>query len=250
MHAMEYSVGEVARLAGITVRTLHHYDELGLVAAERSANGHRTYDRAALKQLQQVLFFRELGFHLDDIGRIITDPGFDRNAALERQRQLMIGKLARTREIVAAIEAAIEAEREGVTVKAEDMFGGFDPADYEDEVKERWGNTDSHREAGRRTRQYTRADWAELKQESGAILESLADLLRAGTAPGAPAALELAEAHRLHIDRWFYPCSPRMHLALGESYVADPRFTAFYDEIEPGLATYLRDAIAGKLAES
>ncbi len=248
MGAMDYTVGEVAALAGVTVRTLHHYDELRLVTARRSANGHRTYDQAALEALQQVLFFRTLGFQLGDIGRIITDPGFDRAAALERQRELMIGKLARTRGIVTAIEAAIESAGEGVPVKAQDMFGGFDPSDYEDEVKERWGTTDAYREAGRRTKGYSKADWADLQQESGAILESLADLMRAGTPPGAATAIDLAEAHRLHIDRWFYPCSPQMHLALGESYVADPRFTAFYDKIEPGLASYLRDAIVAGVA--
>jgi DNA-binding transcriptional MerR regulator len=247
---MEYSVGEVAALAGVTVRTLHHYDELGLVTAKRSTNAHRTYDQAALEKLQQVLFFRTPGFRLDDIRRIITDRGFDRAAALEGQRELMIGKLTRTREIVAAIDAAIEAERKGETVKAKDMFGGFDPADYEDEVKERWGTTDSYREAGRRTRGYSKADWAELDQESKAILESLADLMRAGTAADAAAVVELAEAHRLHIDRWFNPCSEQMHLALGESYVADPRFTTFYDSIEPGLAVYMRDAIAASAVEA
>jgi hypothetical protein len=135
-------------------------------------------------------------------------------------------------------------------VKAEDMFGGFDPADYEEEAKERWGNTNPYREAGRRTKVHSRADWAELEQESGAILEALADLMRAGSSPATAAAIELAEAHRLHIDRWFYPCSPQTHLALAESYMTDPRFTAFYDEIEPGLAAYLRDAIAAKPAES
>jgi hypothetical protein len=156
----------------------------------------------------------------------------------------MIGKLARTREIITAIEQAMAAEREGVTIKAEDMFGGFDPADFEDEVKERWGTTDSYREAGNRTKGYSKADWAELQQENRTIHESLAALMRAGTAARAPEAVDLAEAHRLHIDRWFYPCSPGMHLALGENYVADPRFAAFYDKIEPGLATYLHDAIA------
>jgi len=135
-------------------------------------------------------------------------------------------------------------------MEVDDMFAGFDPADYEDEVKERWGNTDSYREAGRRTKGYTKADWAELQQESGAILESLADLMRAGTGAGSDAAIELADEHRLHIDRWFYPCSPEMHLALGESYVADPRFTAFYDKVEPGLAAYLRDAISAGVTEA
>jgi len=133
-------------------------------------------------------------------------------------------------------------------VKAEDMFGGFDPADYEDEVKARWGTSDSYREAGRRTKGYSKADWAQLQEEDGAILESLATLMRVGTAAEAHEAVELAEAHRLHIDRWFYPCSSQMHLAMGESYVTDPRFTAFYDKVEPGLATYLRDAIAAREA--
>jgi MerR family transcriptional regulator, thiopeptide resistance regulator len=245
---MDYSVGEVARHSGVTVRTLHLYDELGLVVPDRTPAGHRRYGRHHLELLQQVLFFRELGFELSAIGEIVTDPSFDRRSALLRQRDLVAGKLAQVRRMLDAIDLAVMAIDEGVTMELKDMFDGFDPAQYEDEAKERWGDTEAYRESHRRAGNYTKDDWATMGAEMEEISQRLAALKRDGVAPDAAEAVAAAEAHRLHIERWFYPCGPEMHTGLGDMYVDDPRFTAYWEKYEPDLAPFVRDAFAANAA--
>jgi len=114
---------------------------------------------------------------------------------------------------------------------------------YADEARERWGNTEAYRQSTERTSRYTAEDWAEIKAAGADLNERLAAALRAGVAATDPAAMDLAEEHRRQLDRWFYDCGPDFHRNLGDMYVADPRFTATYDAVTPGLATYLRDAI-------
>lgn len=128
------------------------------------------------------------------------------------------------------------------------MFGDFDPTEYEDEVKERWGDTEAYRESGRRTKGYTSEDWSLIKAEGEPIVTGLAAALRAGIPADDPTVMDLADAHRLQIDKWFYPCSPEMQASLGAMYVADPRFTAYWDQFEVGLAEYVRDAIVANAA--
>ena len=123
------------------------------------------------------------------------------------------------------------------------LFDGFDPAEHEDEVRERWGDDERYRESQRRTRRYRREDWEAIKAEGKAVEGKLAELFLAGVAPDHPSATAAAEAHRAMISRWFYECSPEMHRGLGEMYIADPRFAAHYDRLAPGLSQYVRDAI-------
>ncbi len=124
-----------------------------------------------------------------------------------------------------------------------EVFGDFDPAQYEDEVKERWGDTDAYKESARRTARYTKEDWARHKAEGAELLARMVELFDASVSPESPDALEVAEATRLQIDTWFYPCSHQMHAALGDMYIADARFTAYYDEHRTGLAAWFREAI-------
>jgi DNA-binding transcriptional MerR regulator len=245
---MDYSVGEVARHSGITVRTLHLYDELGLVVPDRTPSGHRRYGHHHVELLQQVLFFRELGFELSAIRDIVTDPAFDRRRALLHQRDMVSGKLERTRRMLDAIDLAVMAIDEGATVDMKDLFDGFDPSEYEEEVKERWGDTEAYRESQRRTKGYTRDDWTKMGAEMDEISRRLAELKRSGVAAGSAESVAAAEAHRRHIDRWFYPCSLEMHAGLGQGYVDDARFTAYWEKYEPGLAGYVRDAFAANAA--
>jgi MerR family transcriptional regulator, thiopeptide resistance regulator len=129
-----------------------------------------------------------------------------------------------------------------------EVFDDFDPAAHEDEVRERWGETDAYRESARRTSAYTADDWYRFKEESERIGATVASLMDAGVAPDDPRALAAVEEARLQIDRWFYPCSRAMHAQLGAMYVADPRFTATYEKVRPGMAAYLRDATAATAA--
>ena len=196
------------------MRTLHHYDEIGLLhPSERSAAGYRRYGASDLERLQLILFYRELGFGLADIGRIMRDPNFDRRTALLAQRELLARKAEQTRSMLGAIDVALAAIEKGMTMDRTEMFeafGDFDPTQYEDEVKERWGETDAYRESARRTGRYSKEDWKRLRAESEAIEAGLARCWRAANPASSEAAMDLAERHRLHIDRWFYPCSHQM----------------------------------------
>lgn len=241
---MAHTVGEVARMARISVRTLHHYDEIGLVVpSSRTEAGYRLYEEPDLERLQQVLFYRELGFALDEIARILADPGFDRRRALVSQRELLQERAEQARALVALIDRTIQTLERGETVSREALFDGLQPAAHEEEARERWGGTEEYEESARRTRRYGPEDWKALRAEAAAIVDDFAAALDSGAAPTDARAADVAERHRQHITRWFYPCSSEIHVGLGEMYVSDPRFAASYEPARPGRAGYVRDAI-------
>jgi DNA-binding transcriptional MerR regulator len=248
---MAHKIGDVARMTHLSVRALHHYDAIGLVKPSgRSRAGYRLYTTGDLERLQQVLFFRELGFALEAIRELLADPGFDRRAALRAQRAKLAHDAARADALVRLIDRTLQSIERGDPMKPEEMFEGFDPSRYEDEVEARWGKTDAYAESKRRTERYSPADWAELRAEAQAITGELTAAMEAGAGPGEARAMDAAERHRLHIDRWFYACSHRLHIALGDMYVADERFSAVYEKCRPGLAAYLRDAIHANAARN
>jgi MerR family transcriptional regulator, thiopeptide resistance regulator len=245
---MAFTVGELARLTGVTVRALHHDDEIGLVRpSQRSAAGYRLYGDDDVLRLQQVLVFRELGVPLDEIAAAV-DRETDRAALLRKHREALVVKRGRIDAMVSAVDAALRVLEEGTAKMRpedfKDMFDGFDPQAYEEEVQQRWGHTEAYKESARRTQQYGRADWEELGREAAAINARLCDLMRQGAAPGDPAVQAAVEEHRQHIGRWFYPCSKEMHRGLGAMYIADARFTENLDKVAPGFAQFLHDAIA------
>ncbi|MDG4808071.1 MerR family transcriptional regulator [Micromonospora sp. WMMD1120] len=244
---MAYTVGQVARMAGVTVRTLHHYDEIGLLSPSgRTPAGYRRYDDADLERLQLVLYYRELGFPLEEIAAIIDDPAADRAAHLRRQHELLTVRIKRLQEMVTAIEFAMEAGKLNIQLTPEErfeVFGDFRPEDYEAETEQRWGDTDAYRESNRRVAGYTKDDWLRNKAENEDWGRRIVALMASGAPADGAEAMELAEEHRQLISRWFYECSYEMHTCLADMYVADERFTAHYEAIAPGLAAYLNDAI-------
>lgn len=249
---MAITVGELARQTGITVRTLHHYDERGLVVpSQRTAAGYRLYTTGDVLRLQQVLVLRELGMPLDDIAGALAAAGDDRAALLRDHRAQLIARRHRLDAMVASVDAALtrlaEDRGEDRPMTSEDwtqMFEGFDPATHDAEARARWGDTEAYRESSRRTARYTPADWARHRSEREAIVARLVALQAAGAPATDPAVQAAVEDHRLLIDRWFYPCPVAMHQALGAMYVADPRFTDNLDRAAPGFAQYLADGIA------
>jgi hypothetical protein len=151
------------------------------------------------------------------------------------------------------LDETLAALEGGIQMRVDEMFevfGDFDPSEYEEEVQERWGDTDAYRESQRRTRRYTKEDWARFKTENIAVNEAIVALMDEGVAAQDPHAMDAVERHRLLIDAWFYPCSHEMHAQLGRMYVADPRFTETYEKIRPGMAQYLRDATAANAERS
>ncbi|MCX6371590.1 MAG: MerR family transcriptional regulator [Actinobacteria bacterium] len=251
---MAHRVGEVVKLANVSVRTLHHYDEIGLlVPSARSAAGYRLYTAGDLERLQHVLFYREIGIGLEEIRDLMADTAFDRRTALAAQRDLLAKEVYRLEAMLDLIDKTLAAQEEGIPMGQGEMFevfGDFDPAEHEDEVLERWGKTDAYKESTRRTRRYTKADWTRFKTETDAINGDMAELMDEGVAPSDPRAIDAVERHRVLIDRWFYPCSHKMHAQLGQMYVADPRFAADYEKIRAGMAQYMCDAIAADAARA
>jgi len=242
------TVGEVAELAGLTVRTLRHYDEIGLVTpSERTAAGYRLYGNREVEQLQEVLFFRKLGFGLEEIKTIVDRPGYGRVPTLARQQKLLEAKVERLLVMIEAIDAAVAAEKRGTQMRNEDMldvFGGFDPSEYEEETKQGWGDTDAYKESARRTARYIKMTWEQINSEAGEIDAAFIELMDNGTPADGAAAMAVTEQHRAHITKWFYECTPEIHAGLGQVYVTDRRFAENIDEAAPGLARYMSDAIA------
>jgi DNA-binding transcriptional MerR regulator len=241
------TVGEVAALAHVSVRALHHYDEIGLLTpADRSDAGYRLYDGADLERLHQVLLFRELGLPLDAIRGLLDEPAADRRQVLLTQRKALDERRRRTDAVLRAVDRAIDALEKGEAMSETTMFEGFgefDHAKYADEAEERWGDTDAYRESARRTKKYGKAEWAAIKEEGEGIMERFAALMESGANATAPEARALAEEHRRHIDRWFYPCPPRMHAGLADMYQADARFAESFEKHAAGLTGFVSDAI-------
>ncbi|MDQ3931339.1 MAG: MerR family transcriptional regulator [Actinomycetota bacterium] len=244
---MSYSVGEVARFAGVTVRTLHHYDETGLLSPSgRTRAGYRRYAEEDILRLQQVLFYRELGFPLEKIANLLDDPQVDTLEHLRRQHDLLTARIRRLEKMVAAVELTMEARQMGINLTPDELlevFGDEDPTQHAEEVEQRWGDSDAYRTSTQRTSSYGKEQWQAIKAEGEEIELWLSAALADGVSPEAEEAMNLAEAHRQYISRWFYDCPYGMQRSLADMYVDDPRFTAHYDDRAPGLARYLRDAI-------
>lgn len=244
---MSHTVGRVAEIAGVTVRTLHHYDEIGLLTPSgRTSAGYRRYDDADLERLQQILLYRELGFTLEEIAAILDDPQADARTHLRRQHALLTERIERLRDMVAAVEYVLEAQKVGVNLTPEEkfeVFGGFDPDAHADEAEQRWGGTDAYAESMRRTRRYTKDDWLKIKEETGDLQNRWVAAFELGIAADSPQAMDLAEEHRQQISKFFYECTYEIHSGLAELYLADDRFTRYYEEQREGFAKFVHDSI-------
>jgi DNA-binding transcriptional MerR regulator len=245
-----YLVKEVAEIAGVSVRTLHHYDEIELlVPVGRTDAGYRLYDDDDLLRLQQILLGRELGLTLEEIRRSLTEPDFDRRQALLAQRAELAKRAEQTAEMLRAVDVALalldraEAGDSAESVSLEGLFEGFEPSRYEEEAEQRWGHSDAFAESKKRTSRYTQQDWQRFMAEQAVIYGAVVGALRAGKSPTDPEALAAAERHRESIERWFYPCSHEMHCNLAAMYEQDPRFAENIDKYGVGLTPFLVSAI-------
>jgi DNA-binding transcriptional MerR regulator len=244
-----YTVGEVARRSGVSVRTLHHYDAIGLlVPAGRSAAGYRLYSEGDLERLRHVLFYRELGFGLDQIGEILADPEARTDDHLRRQHRLLRQRQARTGVLLGAVEHEIEARRLGIVLTPAEqleIFGTAAFAEHVGEAHERWSDSDAEASGAwrRRTAAYSKEDWVAIKAEADESIRRFAEALRAGEPATGEVAMGLAEEHRAHLSRWFFACDHNRHREVAAGYVADPGAAATWDEVAPGFARYVHDAI-------
>ena len=245
------TVGQVAETFGVTVRTLHHYDEIGLLhPTERTHAGYRLYTSEDLGRLSTIVVYRRLGFSLEEIGELLVADGTEVVDHLRRQRDAVRARLAEMSDLVAAIDRRLEAEMNDKPATTEDLkelFGDGYNEEYQAEAKERWGDTDKWAQSQERTARWTKADWARAKDEVETYESDLGDAVRAGTPVDGDAAAELAERHRESIDQ-YYDCDHEFQVCLAQMYLSDPRFTQHYEDIEPGAAQWLHDAIVANAA--
>jgi MerR family transcriptional regulator, thiopeptide resistance regulator len=238
------TVGQVAERFDITVRTLHHYDEVGLLRpSERTRAGYRLYVDDDLTRLQHIVVYRRLGFALEEIALLLRHPE-SVEQHLRRQRAAVLSRLDEMRGLVVAIDRALEREMSNQPATPDEMrelFGeGFH--DAQAEAQERWGETDAWKQSQERTKGFSKADWEEVKAESDRVHQAFTDAMDAGEPAAGEAAMAAAELHRASMQR-FYDCGYDMQRNLADMYVSDPRFIATYDDIRPGMAHYVRDAI-------
>ncbi|TQF75217.1 MerR family transcriptional regulator [Rhodococcus spelaei] len=246
------TVGEVARLVGVSVRTLHHYDEIGLVAPSgRTPSGYRSYSAADVERLHQVLTYRELGFPLEEIATLLDDPSVDALAHLRRQRELLEQRIDRLHRMAAAVEKMMEAKQMGIQLtpaEQREIFGDNWPGEeYAAEAEQRWGDTDAWKQSQARSAKWTKDDWQQIKAETDALEADFAAALAEGAAADSDRAAALADRHLESIRR-HYDCGYDMQVNLAQMYVADERFRRHYDDVAAGLAQYLHDAIVANAA--
>src|SRR3954471_2830794 len=199
------NVGEAAALAGVTVRTLHHYDRIGLLSPSgRTSSGYRQYGPADLDRLHQVLLYRELGFPLEEVAALLDDPSADPAEHLRRQHRLLRDRLERTQAMVAAVEKEMEARTMGISLTPEErfeLFGNGFSDEYQAEAEERWGDSEAWAQSQRRTSAYTKDDWVRIKTEADDVLRRFAEAMGSGAAADSAPAMDVAEEHRQHISR-------------------------------------------------
>ncbi|MFJ7164843.1 MerR family transcriptional regulator [Streptomyces globosus] len=248
---MSYSVGQVSGFAGVTVRTLHHYDKAGLLTpGERSPAGYRLYGDADLARLQQILFYRELGFSLEEIRTLLADPEADPLAYLRERHRALKEQVDRLNRLVEVAERAIEVQRTGVRLTPEERFDVFGDVafdlSYATDAHLKWGDSAGHREAMARAAAHTKEDWRAIMAEASQWRRSLLQAFEEGGGADSERAMDVAEEHRGHIGRWFTPCPPETHCRIADEYTEDPRAFALVvppPEQRPGLDRYLRDAV-------
>lgn len=240
---MRLTIGALSRLSGVSVRALHHYDQIGLLRPSEVGNaGYRYYDDEAIERLWQILFYRELDFSLSDIAGIVSSPSFDRMRALTEHQTLLMQKRKRLDQLIALVSNAMKGEK---TME----FKPFDTseidamrAQYAEEAKARWGNTDAYRESTRRAAKWTDADKTRMEKESGEIFSGFASLV--GADPADERAQRLVARWKAFISESYYDCTNEILAGLGQMYVADERFTKNIDKFGAGTAKLMSDAIS------
>lgn len=242
------TIKEIAQLAGITVRTLHYYDQIGLLKpAVTEDNGYRLYDEQSLKELQQILFFRELDFPLKQIKQIMLSDSYDERKTLSKHKQLLKLKMDRISGLIKLIDDTLEGEKVS--------FKEFDMAEiekhrqkYEEEARQRWGSSDAYKQSEAKTKKYTKEDWQKISEESSEIFEEFAACMR--DEEGCKSYGELVRLWQAHITKYYYDCTDEILLGLGEMYVLDERFKQNIDKHGEGLADFIRESIKNTIQKN
>ncbi|MDB5052156.1 MAG: MerR family transcriptional regulator [Bacilli bacterium] len=245
---MPYKVKKVAEIGGVSVRTLHHYDQIGLLIPESiTPAGYRLYTDHDLEKLQQILFLKEIGFNLSEIKTMLDNPDFNRVQAMTAHKALLIAKKLRLENIIKTVEKTIESIQGGMEMEKSAMFDAFDMSaieehkeKYAEEVKQKYGK-EAVEESERKTSAYTKKDWARIMANWEQIYKNIVAAMDNG--PSDPQVQKAVGELRQHITDHFYNCTVDIFRGLGNLYVDDDRFTANIDKHKEGLAIFLSEAM-------
>lgn len=241
----DFTVGQVCEMLGVSIRTLHHWDRIGLASpSSRSWAGYRLYSRDDIQRLHQVLIYRETGLPLADIAELLRQPDTSNRTHLEVQRQALMDRISHLQRMVRAVDSLLEKDTMGEKLTPQEVSEllGTDWQAYEDEARENWGDTDAWAQATQRRAAMSKQDIADQKAVADALEKDCAQALRDGIAPGSPQANALAERHKAFLDTCFDTSYGRQVL-IARGYTTDERFVQYYDKHEKGLAAWLRQII-------
>ena len=232
-------IKEFAEVTGVSVRTLHYYDEIGLLtpAFVDKSTGYRFYDEKSILRMQEILFYRELDFSLKSIKEILSSPNYDKNKALNEQRHLLALKKERLERLISAIDGAL---------KGENIMKAFDSSEFEKykaETKEKWGQTPAYKEYDKRTRGYSKSKWNDLADGMDGIMAEFALCMKKGETPDSAATQALVKTLQTYITENYYLCTNEILAGLGQMYVGDERFKNNIDKHADGTAAFIREAM-------
>lgn len=248
---MSYTVDKLAKLSGVSARTLRYYDQLGLLTPRRDeGNGYRLYGREQVDRLQQILFYRELGVPLEDIRRLLSSAAFDRRGALEGHLKALIERRERLDALIGNVRRTLTTMRGETTMTDREKFEGFKQSivdenerTYGKELRGRFGD-EAIDASNKKIKGMSDTDWQRYKE----LEAQIAAHIKSAAEGGDPACAEAQKACELHAE-WLKMLwkngaySKGAQLALGQSYVADERFKAYYDAITPGGAEFFLKAL-------
>lgn len=246
---MEYTVDKLAKLAGISSRTIRYYDEIGILKPARiNSSGYRIYGENEVDSLQQILFYRELGVELNKIKQIINSPTFDRRKALQNHYQNLLEKKRQLELLITNVEKTIAATERRILMSDKEKFSGFkqklieeNEANYGKEIRKKYGE-ETVKRSNQKFMNMTKEEFSELEELNNKLNETLKMAVTEGN-PGGELAQKACELHKNWLMFFWSDYSKEAHMGLAQKYVDDERFTAYYDGIEPGCAVFLRDAM-------
>ena len=236
---MKMQIKKFAELTGVSVRTLHYYDEIGLLkpSSVDRFTGYRYYDESSVLRMQEILFYRELDFSLKSIAEILSSPNYDREKALKEQKKLLTLKKERLERLILSIDNA---------VKGENVMSAFDNSEFEAykaETKEKWGNTKAYAEFSEKTKDYSKERFADINTGLEYIFRDFAELMQSGAEPNSSDAQALVKKLQAYITENFYTCTDEILAGLGQMYVADDRFKNNIDKYADGTAEFVSEVI-------
>lgn len=254
---MEYTIQKLGKLAGISTRTLRYYDEIGLLRPGRiNTSGYRLYGEKEVDALQQILFFRELDMPLTDIKAMLTAPSFDRLTALNGHKAALLCRREYLDRLIESVEKTIAHEKGWTQMSNKEKFEAFkkdmireNEEKYGAEVREKYGDK-TIEESNAKLMNLTENDYQAMQTLAQEILDGLDKAVKGKEDPAGPMGEKLAKMHREWLGYTWKTYSKEAHLGLTEMYVADERFTAYYDSRVKGCAAFLRDAVSAYLKQA